>query len=145
MRDSLQEPFLLEDIMATVTLVAISVALLILVSLVVAFWRVRRKKRKRLVFRAVQEQGPKALPSDILAHVNQNADTAIHQGELIRLLDQLVEDKLVQKHELSSFDRARLARKSLKGVCSRTSGVPIKVMGIMARFSLTQEGHQQAA
>ncbi len=93
----------------------------------------------------MQGLSAKVLPADILAKVNESGEVSVDQRELIHLLDQLVEDGLVQRNDLSPFDRAQLARKSLKGEISRTTGYPIVAMGVAARFSLTREGLQQAA
>jgi hypothetical protein len=127
-------------------MVAASVAVLVILVISVRIYQQRRERaRKNLVYRAVKEQHPKVLPCDVLAHVNQNEGIAMDQGELIHLLYQLIDDNLVQKNELSAFDRAQLARRSLKGIRSCSSGFPIRAMKCMARFSLTQEEDQQAA
>ena len=127
----------------------VSVVMVILVALAVSIhiWlRKRENKQKHVLVIALNaQQSSRALPADVFTHLQEVQGITMNQGRFIHLVHQLVRDGLVQKHELSRFDRARLARKSLKGVCSFASGQPIQTTSIMARLSLTQEGLQHAA
>ena len=125
--------------------VAVASTVVILAAIISALWSRHERTRNNLVYRAVHEQGPKALPLDILDRVNRNKGVNMSQGELIRRLCQLVEDKLVLRNELSNYDRVRLLRKSLKGACSPVSGLPLDPSQIMARYSVALECVQHAA
>jgi hypothetical protein len=129
-----------------ITFCVVSSILLVCIFVGIRDSRARRiEKHKDIIISAMQGLSAKVLPADILAKVNESGEVSVDQRELIHLLDQLVEDGLVQRNDLSPFDRAQLARKSLKGEISRTTGYPIVAMGVAARFSLTREGLQQAA